>query len=161
MKKIIIILSILILGLCIIKNNTLSQETIRFRIIANSNSKKDQNLKKEILRDISNDLLNNKISSIEEERSYLKSKIPSFEEKLKENTNNYSINYGNNYFPEKEYKGKKYAAGEYESLVITLGEGEGKNFWCILFPPLCMIDEENQEKTEYKSFIKEVINKYF
>lgn len=161
MKKIVIIISVILIGLCIIKEKTLPQETIRFRIIANSNSIDDQTLKKEILKEISNDLINNKISNIEEERNYLNSKLPSFESKIKEKTSNYSINYGNNYFPKKEYKGKKYAAGEYESLVITLGEGGGSNFWCILFPPLCMIDEETQEKTEYKSFIKEVINKYF
>lgn len=161
MKKIIIVLSIIIIILCLYKNNYYEKETIRFRIIANSNSVEDQKLKKEIVKDISNDLIKRNIKTISQERKYLLNKIPKFEEKIKEKTNNYDINYGNNYFPEKKYNGKTYKAGNYESLVITLGEGNGKNFWCILFPPLCMIDEKEQEKIEYKSVIKEVINKIF
>ena len=161
MKKIIIVLSIIIIILCLYKNNYYEKETIRFRIIANSNSVEDQKLKKEIVKDISNDLIKRNIKTISQERKYLLNKIPKFEEKIREKTNNYDINYGNNYFPEKKYNGKTYKAGNYESLVITLGEGNGKNFWCILFPPLCMIDEKEQEKIEYKSVIKEVINKIF
>lgn len=161
MKKIIIVLSIIIIILCLYKNNYYEKETIRFRIIANSNSVEDQKLKKEIVKDISNDLIKRNIKTISQERKYLLNKIPKFEEKIREKTNNYDINYGNNYFPEKKYNGKTYKAGNYESLVITLGDGNGKNFWCILFPPLCMIDEKEQEKIEYKSVIKEVINKIF
>ena len=72
----------------------------------------------------------------------------------------FHINYGKNYFPEKEYKDVIYEEGEYESLAITLGEGKGKNFWCVLFPPLCLIDKED-ENIEYKSLIKDIIEKYF
>ena len=160
MKKIVIIISMIILILCIFKNAYQNEDTIRFRIIANSNSIEDQQLKREVLNNISKELLNSNPTNINEERKYIKEKLPLFEQKVKETTNNYSINYGYNYFPEKTYKGKTYEAGEYESLVITLGEGTGNNFWCILFPPLCMIDED-EEKIEYKSLIKEVINKYF
>ena len=160
MKKIVIIISMTILILCIFKNAYQNEDTIRFRIIANSNSIEDQQLKREVLNNISKELLNSNPTNINEERKYIKEKLPLFEQKVKETTNNYSTNYGYNYFPEKTYKGKTYEAGEYESLVITLGEGTGNNFWCILFPPLCMIDEE-EEKIEYKSLIKEVINKYF
>ena len=75
----------------------------------------------------------------------------------------YTINYGNNYFPEKTYRGVKYEAGEYESLVVTLGEGNGANFWCVLFPPLCLLEgeEATSNDVQYSSFIKEVIDKYF
>ena len=157
MKKIIIILSVIITILCINKP-TQNNETIRFRIIANSNKEEDQMLKKEILHDISNDLINKKISTISEERKYLISQIPTFKSKIEKKEDKYTINYGQNHFPEKELNGKKYKEGEYESLVITLGEGKGDNFWCILFPPLCMIDDED---IEYKSIIKNVINKVF
>ena len=53
--------------------------------------------------------------------------------------------------------------GYYESLVVTLGSGEGKNWWCVLFPPLCFLDAEEtrqKEEVEYKFFIKEIIDKY-
>ena len=72
----------------------------------------------------------------------------------------YSISYGKNYFPNKEYNGVIYEEGEYESLVISLGESQGDNWWCVLFPPLCLIDEE-QDEVEYTTFIKELIDKYF
>lgn len=42
-------------------------------------------------------------------------------------------------FPDREYDGRLYPAGEYRALRILLGDGVGKNWWCILFPPLCMI----------------------
>ena len=78
-------------------------------------------------------------------------------------SNKFQVNYGYNYFPEKKYKGITYNEGFYESLVITLGEAEGDNWWCVLFPPLCLMeeDEEKIEEVEYKSFIKEIIDKYF
>lgn len=158
MKKLIILLTIVIAVLCLNKKEYYDKDTIRFRIIANSNSIEDQKLKKDIINDISKDLINKKINTISEERKYIKEKIPAFENKIKNKTDEYSINYGNNHFPEKTYNGKTYKEGDYESLVITLGKGQGNNFWCILFPPLCMIDKE-EEKVEYKSLIKEVINK--
>ena len=50
----------------------------------------------------------------------------------------------------------------YESLVITLGTGEGDNWWCVLFPPLCLVeaDENTTSDAEYTFFIKEIIDKY-
>ena len=54
----------------------------------------------------------------------------------------YKINYGYNYFPKKKYKSVTYKEGMYESLVITLGTGEGDNWWCVLFPPLCLVEAD-------------------
>ena len=72
------------------------------------------------------------------------------------------VNFGYNYFPPKEYKGIKYDEGYYESLVVTLCEGKGDNWWCVLFPPICALEEdsENYEKIEYSFYIKEMFNKY-
>ena len=73
---------------------------------------------------------------------------------------NYDISYGNNYFPKKIYKGVTYPEGKYQSLVITLGEGKGDNWWCVLFPPLCLIEaEESEENIEYSSFFKTIFDK--
>ena len=159
MKKIIIVLCLIVSILCINKQPNTSGDTIRFRIIANSNSKSDQQQKKEIVKSISDTLINSNVKTVEEERKYIKAQIPTFEKQINKSTKDYSINYGQNYFPKKEHNGIIYEAGEYESLVITLGQGEGDNFWCILFPPLCMIDEN--EVIEYKSIIKEVLKKIF
>ncbi|MDO5393246.1 MAG: stage II sporulation protein R [Mycoplasmatota bacterium] len=173
MKKLTVIIFIIITILCLNKQATVTvpREAIRFRIIANSNKEKDQYIKKQIVTN-----LNSTIKKIEftpkdlsTSRQNIKQSIPEFsqvvEKTLKElnASEKYSINYGLNYFPEKEYKGIKYEAGEYESLVITLGDGLGENFWCILFPPLCLLEAEDENTTdiEYTSFIEEIINKYF
>lgn len=167
MKKTLIILSIIIMILCLNKQEqvTIPKESIRFRIIANSNSIEDQKLKKQILNNLSNEISKtNNLNNIEDTRKFIKRELPLFtnivDKTLKDNNSNktFHINYGKNYFPEKTYKDVVYPEGDYESLVITLGEGNGENFWCVLFPPICLIDEDNYE---YKSIIKEVIDKYF
>ena len=72
----------------------------------------------------------------------------------------YQIHYGNNYFPAKYYKGITYPAGNYESLVITLGSGAGKNFWCVLFPPLCLLEntEEDISDVDYRLYVKKLLD---
>jgi len=170
MKKIIIFLAILITILSLNKEEkvVIPKSSIRFRVIANSNSKEDQIIKKKIVYNLSNNILEleNKNMNIENSREYIKNTLPEFKEVIEQtlNNQNYKINYGINHFPEKEYKGTVYEEGDYESLVITLGDGLGENFWCVLFPPLCLLEADDEQDTtdiEYRSFIKEVIDKYF
>lgn len=153
--------------LCINKEEKviIPKDAIRFRIIANSNTNIDQTMKKQILKNLGTEIVEtNSLSTISETRNFIKNELPKFTEivdkTIKENNynNTFDITYGKNYFPRKEYKNIIYEEGEYESLVITLGDGKGRNFWCILFPPLCNIDEEN---IQYTSLIKETLDKYF
>lgn len=174
MKKIITIF-ILITFILTTYNKTkqvlIPKDAIRFRIIASSNSKEDQETKL-LLRDklekvIMNDL-NNKDTIIDTRKTLINNtdKYSNIIYKtLKDNKINtdFNINYGINYFPEKEYKGVTYPEGNYESLVVTLGEGIGNNWWCCLFPPLCLLETEENEndEVEYKFFVKELIDKLF
>lgn len=173
MKKTFLILG-LILIITITKTSEkiiIPDEAIRFRVIANSNSNLDQTNKKKIAKKLSTNISTvlRTSNSIDDARIKLKENIPTFkavvsEEIKKENYDiDVDINYGNNYFPEKHYKGVTYKEGNYESLVVKLGEGKGENFWCVLFPPLCLLeaDESDTDEVEYKSFIKEIIDKYF
>lgn len=155
---------------CVIKKNDNSiiipNEAIRIRIIANSNNIEDQYKKIKIKKDIES-VLNDEIkksNNINEARNIIKNKINTINTILDKNIKDkdYNINYGINYFPEKKYKGIVYKEGEYESLVIKLGKAEGDNWWCVLFPPLCMIDAEyeNKDDIEYKSKVLEIINKF-
>ena len=172
MKKIVIILAIITTILVINKEEkiVIPKEAIRFRVIANSNEEKDQILKKRVLSNLNGEIRKLTVldNTLENTRQNIKNKIPKFSEVVKEtlekNQSNqtFTIDYGMNYFPEKEYKGIVYEKGEYESLVITLGNGLGENFWCVLFPPLCLLDsEEEVEDVEYTSFVKELVEKYF
>ncbi len=164
MKKIIIILFIsmvFLVGFNEKENILIPKDAIRFRIIANSDSLNDQNLKLSIKNDVEKELYNiiSDASSIEEARSIITSNIDKVDDILKKYNIEYDINYGNNYFPTKTYKGIKYKEGNYESLVITLGKGLGHNWWCVLFPPLCLIDNDLDNK-EYGLYVNELINKY-
>ena len=164
MKKTLIIIAIIIVVMSLSKNDTIiiPKESIRFRVIANSNSKEDQMIKEKVVSKLKKNLssLTYTPKNINDTRKSIKDNLKIIDETLKQEVKDYSINYGYNYFPEKVYKGIYYEEGEYESLVITLGEGIGNNFWCVLFPPLCLIDE-NQDDVEYTTFIKELIDKYF
>jgi stage II sporulation protein R len=53
------------------------------------------------------------------------------------------VDFGQAEFPTKLYGQYLYPAGEYEAVIITLGEGDGANWWCVLFPPLCFLDFSN------------------
>ncbi len=161
MKKIIIILFIVTI-ITINKKEviTIPEESIRFRIIANSNETKDQITKMEVLSEIHPILTENNLDSIENSRMYINDSISKITPILEEKTIDYEINYGTNYFPEKNFKGVKYEDGEYESLVIELGEAKGDNWWCVLFPPLCLLEAEESEldDMEYKLFVQEILN---
>lgn len=164
MKKVyicIVIISIFIISLCG-KENNLVDNTIRYRIIANSDSENDQGIKWQlntmILPEIIKGTKNTK--TIDEARSILKEEELSLNQKFKDENINAVARYGQNYFPEKKYNGKTFAEGDYESLVVTIGDGQGKNWWCILFPPLCLLesDEENINNIQYTTVVQEVIN---
>ena len=173
-KKIITIIVLIILMIVTMSKEEeviIPKDAIRFRVIANSNDLKDQQEKKRIAKTLGNNitkLLKNQ-NSLQETRTTLKKNINTFtttiQEEMKNDNydNNVEVNYGMNYFPEKTYKGVKYKEGEYESLVVTLGKGEGNNFWCVLFPPLCLLEaeEDDTNEVEYTSFVKELIDKYF
>jgi len=174
MKKIVLVIFI-ILAIYVLSSKKealiIPKEAIRFRVIANSDEISDQNTKilvrNKVQQQMKNDL--EKTVNLEEARNTLKVNINKYENLVKETLNNnslsedFSVNYGMNYFPEKIYKGVKYEEGYYESLVVTLGSGKGNNWWCVLFPPLCLLEAEETEETtevEYKFFISELIDKY-
>jgi len=172
MKNILIILAILFLGYIVYSDNKdyyiIPKESIRFRVIANSNSVYDQYIKKEVKESLEenfySDLLESK--SIDESRKIINNNIKNYETIVKNKLDelsyekDFSINYGLNYFPEKEYKGVIYEEGNYESLVVTLGSGEGSNFWCVLFPPICTLETEESNDVEYRFLIKDLFDKY-
>ena len=166
MKKIIVFLFICTI-LLLSKNNDkfiIPSDSIRFRILANSNTNSDQDIKWQINHDIIpiiDDILKES-TTLDDARFKINTNMYNLEKVVNRYTNKYTINYGMNYFPKKEYDGVVYPDGNYESLVITLGDGLGDNWWCVLFPPLCLLDAEdnNTENIEYKSYVKEVIEKF-
>ncbi len=173
MKKTIILL-LFIFGFYFIisdvmaKNIEIPEDAIRIRVVPNSNSDYDQKVKGKVRDELQTSMYNllkdTKSSGdarkvILENLDSIKNNVGQVLEREKYNKN-YDVNFGMNYFPEKEYKGVKYEEGYYESLLVTLGEGKGDNWWCVLFPPLCLIEAEESTDVEYKSIVKELLDKY-
>ena len=86
--------------------------------------------------------------SIEESELIIKREYSELEKISKniilQNGYNYDVKIGIDYseFPTKQYSNVVLPAGEYKALKIIIGEGSGKNWWCVMFPPLCFVDEE-------------------
>ena len=167
MKKIICVLfifTIIMLGRANNKEVVLiPKESIRFRIIANSNNALDQSLKSEIKNKVQTQVIS-KLSteSYKSTEDNIKKSISIIDEVLKDYEIDYNISYGQNYFPKKTYKGVTYPEGDYQSLVITIGEGLGDNWWCVLFPPLCLLEaeENNYEDVQYQLYVNKILDKF-
>lgn len=141
--------------------------SIRLRVIPNSNDPEDVYIKEEVKKYLESNVfdLTKGVSSIDDARMIIQENISQVENSVNDIFANndyvkdFRVNYGSNYFPEKKYDGVVYKEGYYESLVISIGDAKGDNFWCVLFPNLCLVDEK--ERHTYKSFLGELINKIF
>lgn len=170
MKKLIFLL-IAAVGVSVFMSNNeyveIPSTSIRMRVIANSDSSEDQNNKKIVKSAVEEKLYEitegekdyNKIDNIIESNKDILDNV--VDDVIKKNNLGleFKSNYGMNYFPEKTFKGLTYEAGNYKSYVVTLGEGSGENWWCVLYPPLCLVDEEKSDY-EYHSLIKDALEKY-
>lgn len=126
-------------------------EAIRLRILANSDSEEDQEVKRAIRDAVNEEIAKwvGDLRSIEEAREVILSHLPEVEKIAREEMDarnmDYSVNvdFGHVQFPAKLYGQFLYPAGSYEAILVTLGEGQGANWWCVLFPPLCFLDFSN------------------
>ena len=161
----------ILIGNVVANNDIIPDDAIRIRVIANSNSMYDQEIKTKVKDTLEYDMYNilKNTTDLEEARMLINNNLNKVETNIdktlqKENYKlPFSVNFGLNYFPQKEFKGITYDEGYYESVVVTLGEGLGDNWWCVLFPPLCMLEAEETSTTdvEYTTMVKTIIDKYF
>ena len=170
MKNIILILLIALFTVVYMNKQDyieIPSTSIRLRVIAASDDEVDQKNKRIVKSALTDKLANilNQSTSYDDIDTIISTNIDALnntiEKTIEENGINsqFSINYGLNYFPEKTYKGVTYNAGNYQSLVVELGDGLGENWWCALYPPLCQIDG-NLDEHEYRSLIKDIIDQY-
>jgi stage II sporulation protein R len=126
-------------------------EAIRLRILANSDKEEDQAVKRLIRDEVNEDITKwvAELTSLDEARDVITSHLPDIqataEAVIKEQglEQSVKVDFGQAEFPTKLYGQYLYPAGEYEAVIITLGEGDGANWWCVLFPPLCFLDFSN------------------
>lgn len=127
-------------------SENISNSVFRLHVIANSNSIEDQNLKYIVRDAVINHV--NEISKNAKSKEDLMSilnlediKNVAKETIIKEGFNyDVSVEIGNFYFPTKCYGDISFPAGMYDALRIKIGSAEGKNWWCVMFPPLCFVD---------------------
>ena len=150
------------------ETKVIKDESIRLRILANSNTIEDQRIKMEVAKSVQKELyeLLKDTKDVKEARTRILDNLDTIKKEVEttlqnnDTSLNYRVNYGKNYFPSKNYKGINYNAGEYESLLVSLNQGKGDNWWCILFPPLCLLEAEESNDVEYKLLVKEIIEIY-
>lgn len=125
----------------------MAEEVLRFHVLANSDSKEDQNLKMKVKDTV--------VSWMEEEmdteslaqtKAFIRSHLPQIEalaeETIQKEGYSYPVRASLEWtdFPEKTYGDITFPAGTYEALRIQIGEAQGHNWWCVLYPSLCFID---------------------
>lgn len=163
MKKILAVLCVGCFCLSIVNlyfektETALADGVIRFHVLANSDSKADQELKLKVRDRVICELepLFDKNGDIPAAREVIINNIEKIKnvatDEIKKQGFDYSVNVslGNSKFPTKEYGDIVLPAGNYEALKIEIGRAEGKNWWCVLFPPLCFVDESCVTFTGY------------
>ncbi|AEF95286.1 stage II sporulation protein R [Desulfotomaculum nigrificans CO-1-SRB] len=143
-------------------------ELIRFHVIANSDSYADQALKLHVRDVIVNEMKKrfSQANSRAEAETIVKKSMPDMqriaEEQIHREGKNYrvAVMMGDYDFPTKTYGNLTLPAGNYHAVRVVIGEGKGKNWWCVLFPPLCFVDsvqslEKDQRAKGLKVFEKD------
>lgn len=130
----------------------LSNAVLRFHVIANSDDPEDQMLKlavkDEIVKMMKNEFQG--IEDVSEAKKIAVQKIPEIrtvaENTIKESGCNYPVNVsvGEYMFPVKSYGNLIFPQGKYQAVRVIIGEGKGKNWWCVLFPPLCLVSTSDK-----------------
>ena len=130
---------------------------IRIHVLANSNSEADQQLKLQVKDDVVRYLqpMLEQSGSIEESRQIIQNHLTQIEQTARRTLQQYNsdynvtLQYGHFDFPIKYYGSFSLPSGSYEALRILIGEGQGRNWWCVLFPPLCFTDSSVSSSGKY------------
>lgn len=152
----------------IVPRSDISDEVLRIHIRANSNADADQTVKLAV-RDALTDYLSDILSSCAdkaEAQAVLQSSRDEIdgiaEAVLAENGFGYGarVVFSHEHFPEKTYGEYTFPEGDYDAMLVLLGEGTGDNWWCVAFPPLCFVPGDG-ENVVYKSWVKEKLEEIF
>ena len=144
----------------------IENSVVRLHVLANSDSDSDQQLKLKV-RDKVIEYLKDKLAnanSTDETKVIIGSELENIKNvaiaEIENNGYNYNVEtvLGNFDFPTKQYGDSQFPAGKYDALRILIGKAEGKNWWCVLYPQLCFIDNINGKlPDESKEKLKNVL----
>jgi len=155
-----------------------NEDFIRFHVVANSNSSEDQRLKlivrDELLKNINEGLTAETMATADTGQSKVTLDIDRSKEFIEENLTELEkkargilskqgcddpvrANLDVAWIPQKTYGDVTFPAGNYNALTVTIGQGQGENWWCVLFPPLCLIGLTPEGDGEMEDLYKEAI----
>lgn len=162
--SVLFLIGLIIVGATFLPTSSVDYDYLRLHIRANSNSKIDQQVKYEV-KDLMVDYLTpllcevkskqEAINVVNSNKSVITSKCLNL---LKNKGFNYSVNVkiNNEYFPARTYANTTLDSGYYDAVIVELGEAIGDNWWCVMYPPLCFVNKnENNKQITFKSKIKE------
>lgn len=138
--------------------------TVRLHVLANSDSEADQALKLKVRDKIVERMSTYNAKSKEEALEYIENDMDKLKEIAEECIKNEGFNnpvtveIGEESYPTREYEDFSLPAGKYTSLRIIIGNGEGQNWWCVLYPPLCTSYAIEYDDSVDVGFTKEQYN---
>lgn len=151
--NLMIIIGLVMAGIHVkVQERPLEDSVLRLHVIANSDNREDQALKLKVKDEIVKLMREEfKVAKSEEEAVLIAKKNREEIKKvalrvIEEEGFSYPVEvYIDKFeFPVKSYGNLVFPAGEYEAVKVVIGEGEGKNWWCVLFPPLCLVSSSDK-----------------
>ncbi|MBE7011763.1 MAG: stage II sporulation protein R [Ruminococcaceae bacterium] len=126
----------------------IADSVLRLHVIANSNSKDDQELKLKVRDRLLSEGMNffNKNMSLEDTKKYIIENNDEIrkiaEDEIRRNGYDYKVEImvGEFAFPAKYYESIMLPSGKYDAVRVIIGEGKGENWWCVMYPPMCALD---------------------
>lgn len=165
MKKLLVFIFLAVMGICVAVSATAKTDGIvRIHIRASSDSQEDQDIKFKV-RDGINEYLAPKLKTAKtkkEAEAIITESLTDIRRIGEEIANcEVSAELKEEEFPQKTYGNKTYPAGKYTALIVSVGEGKGRNWWCVAFPPMCYTTEKSEkgEKREYRSLIYDLLER--
>lgn len=156
------VLCALVLGLFPVSGEEkIYDSVVRLHVLANSDSDSDQELKLKVrdrIIEVTEDIFA-RAKTKDEAEALARSALPLIEREAQkvvdDNGFTYSVtvDLGQEEYPERDYEGLKFPAGVYLSLRVMIGSAEGQNWWCVLFPPICLKAASRSQKDTEDAFI--------
>lgn len=137
------------------KQSSLSSSLVRLHVIAVSDDEYEQSLKLRVrdgvLSYISPKLRD--VKSAQQAQEIIKNELDGIKAAAESSAEGRSVEVtlSQEYYPTRNYEKFSLPAGKYQSLRVILGEGEGHNWWCVVFPPLCISAAEQEQAVESMS----------
>ena len=139
-------------------------DVLRLHVIANSDTSVDQNLKlrlRDYILEEGKDIFNGSVN-VENAVEKIEPALPELEKSAKTFVNQAGFDYdvkislSNEYFTTRTYETVTLPAGKYLALRVVIGSGEGHNWWCVMFPPMCVPAADKKDEIENVFSEKEI-----